>query len=265
MKTLIDILKPAEAIAREAGALLRDAYSKPREISYKGVVELVTQSDVAAEKIIVDGLIKAFPDHAIFSEEGSRRDTSDGYLWFVDPLDGTTNFAHGFPMFAVSMALRDAEGLLVGVVYDPLRDECFTAARGHGAHLNGQPVRVSPTPLLDKSLLATGFPYDVRTTADNNVEAFGVFARRCQGIRRAGAAALDLSYVACGRLDAYWELRLQPYDIGAGVLIVREAGGTVTTYSGDPSDHTILLAESVVASNGLIHSEMLSTLNEIYN
>ncbi len=256
------VLITAERIARAAGVLLREAYHQPRQIEYKGEVDLVTPTDRASEELIVSSLHDAFPDHAILAEEGGTDGRDSPLTWLVDPLDGTTNFAHAFPVFAVSMALRGPEGLLVGVVYDPLRDECFTAARGQGAHLNGQPIHVSACSTLDQALLATGFPYDRRTVADNNVTAFGTFIRRCQGIRRAGAAALDLSYVACGRLDGYWEMRLKPWDVSAGALIVREAGGKVTDYHG--VEHEMLDGHNIVASNRLIHREMLSTLCEIY-
>jgi myo-inositol-1(or 4)-monophosphatase len=224
----------------------------------------VTQADRASEQVIVSMLRQAFPDHSIRAEEGSDSGSSDGPIWFVDPLDGTTNFAHGFPVFAVSMALLDEAGLAVGIVYDPLRDECFSAIRGGGAALNGAPIRVSTCPDIDHALLATGFPYDRRTVADNNTTAFGVLIRRCQGIRRAGAAALDLAYVACGRLDGYWEMRLQPWDVAAGMLIVREAGGIVTDYQGNAGQPATILSQQIVASNGQFHAEILSSLREVY-
>lgn len=261
---LVDVLKTATSIARAAGSHLREAYSQPRQIEYKGAVNLVTQADRASERYIVAALSEAFPDHAIMAEEGSEIGDQTGLTWLIDPLDGTTNFAHSFPVFAVSMALRDAEQVLVGIVYDPMRGECFAAARGLGATLNGRPIHVSGTPKMGQSLLATGFPYDRQTAEDNNITALSVFIRRCQGIRRAGAAALDMAYVACGRLDGYWEMRVQPWDVGAGVLIVREAGGTVTSYGGEEQDGAILAGGKIVASNGLIHPEMLATLAEIY-
>lgn len=257
-------LRRSEVIARRAGELLRAQYSQPRQIEYKGAVNLVTQADHAAEELIISSLAEEFPDHAVVAEEGREITADSGLTWLVDPLDGTTNFAHGFPVFAVSLALRDPEGILLGVVYDPLRDECFTAARGQGAHLNEAPIHVSATPELGQALLATGFPYDRQTAEDNNVAAFGVFLRRSQGIRRAGAAALDLAYTACGRLDGFWEMRLKPWDMGAGLLMVREAGGRVSTYDGDDRDDTIMQTARIVASNGLIHAGMLSTLHEIY-
>lgn len=261
---LADILKTAEPIARLAGTRLREACSQPHQIEYKGAVNLVTQADRASEQYIVSALREAFPDHAIVAEEGSEIGGKNGLTWLIDPLDGTTNFAHGFPVFAVSMALRDTRQVLAGIVYDPMRDECFTAAKDHGAALNGKPIRVSSVPEIGQGLLATGFPYDRQTAEDNNITALGVFIRRCQGIRRAGAAALDLAYVACGRLDGYWEMRVQPWDVGAGVLIVREAGGRVTSYWGDEQDDAVLTSGKIAASNGLIHCEILATLKEVY-
>lgn len=263
-----EILQTAVIIAREAGALLRQGLGEANHINYKGEVDLVTEYDERAEALIVDALQRAFPKHAIHTEErgvvAGHADDEAAYRWLIDPLDGTTNFAHGFPVFAVSLALLacdpDGDGgdhPVVGVVYDPTRDECFSAARGEGAALNGRALHVSPTPTLNTALLATGFPYDRRTRPDNNVGNMGRFIRRCQGIRRAGAAALDLAYVACGRLDGYWELRLYPWDVAAGVLLVQEAGGRVSDLNGG-TDY--LSGAHIVASNGAIHDEMLAVL-----
>ncbi|GAB4473887.1 MAG: inositol monophosphatase family protein [Anaerolineae bacterium] len=276
LHTMIDklalntIRDTAAAIARSAGALLRDAYDQPRQIDYKGTVDLVTQADRAAEETILTALRREFPQHAILAEESGQivpltpSQDGAGLVWLIDPLDGTTNFAHAFPVFAVSIALRDAAGPLVGIIYDPLRDECFSAVRGQGAALNGEPIRVSSVDQLQRSLLATGFPYDRHTAEDNNTAALGVFLRRAQGIRRAGAAAIDLAYVACGRLDGYWEMRLHPWDLAAGVLIVREAGGRITGYRAAAPEEEILSGAQVVASNGLIHEEMLAALATLY-
>jgi myo-inositol-1(or 4)-monophosphatase len=258
-------LKSAESIARSAGALLREAHRQPRQIEHKGtVIDLITQADLASEKAIVDALREQFPDYAILAEEGGEVGGGNGCIWMVDPLDGTTNFAHAFPVFSVSIALRSAEGPLLGVVYDPLRDECFTAARGQGAALNGQPVRPSSTSSLGQALVATGFPYDRHTAEQNNAEAFVVFVRRTQGVRRVGSAALDLCYVACGRLDGFWEMRLNPWDVTAGALIVREAGGMITNYAGEPDHELALSGKQIIASNGPIHDAMVATLGEIY-
>jgi myo-inositol-1(or 4)-monophosphatase len=262
---LKNMLVSAEAIARSAGALLREAYDQPHRINTKDTsINLVTQADLASEKIIITALHEQFPGHAILSEEGGGGGSAGGLTWLIDPLDGTTNFAHAFPVFAVSMALSDAQGPLLGVVYDPLREECFTAIRGQGATLNGQPVRTAATPQLRQALIATGFPYDRHTAQDNNVAAFAAFIRRAQGVRRAGAAAIDLCYVACGRLDGYWEMNLGAWDVAAGSLIVCEAGGRVTDYADRPGSEDLLRGKRIVASNGHIHAEMIGTLREVY-
>jgi len=259
----------AETIARKAGDGLRAAYHRPREIEYKGEIDLVTQADRDSEAAIVAALREHFPDHAILAEEAAGAG-AEGYIsrdvpmWVVDPLDGTTNFAHGFPVFAVTMALVDGGEPVVGVTYDPMRDELFSAARGRGAQRNGEPIRVSETGTLRKALLATGFPYDRHVAEDNNIESLSRFIRRAQGIRRAGAAALDLAYVACGRLDGYWEFRLHPWDVGAGILLVREAGGVVTDYAGWRGSDLPLCGAEIVASNGRIHEDMVGVLREIY-
>jgi myo-inositol-1(or 4)-monophosphatase len=262
---LIAVRETVEGIARKAGEGLRAAYARPRKIDYKGDIDLVTQADLEAEAAIVSALQAHFPAHAILAEEsaGSVHEASTP-TWVIDPLDGTTNFAHGFPVFAVSIALIDSREPLVGVVYDPLRDELFSAARGHGAALNGTTIRVSQIDALRRALLATGFPYDRHVAEDNNTDSFRLFIRRSQGVRRAGAAALDLAYVACGRLDGFWELRLHPWDVGAGILLVREAGGVVTDYAGSPGSDLLLQGAQIVASNGHIHAEMLGVLHELY-
>lgn len=245
------------AIAQEAGALLRQGWGAVTQITYKGEVNLVTEYDLRAEEIIVRALRQRFPQIAIYAEEQGGGDPTgwEQPTWLIDPLDGTTNFAHGFPAFAVSIALVAEGEPVLGVIYDPLLDETFAARRGGGATLNDRPIHVSAVPVLDKALLATGFAYDRRTRPDNNVGHFAHFLRRCQGMRRAGAAALDLAYVACGRLDGFWELRLHPWDVAAGILLVQEAGGRVTDLEGGPRYHS---GEQIVASNGLIHEEMLA-------
>ncbi len=255
----------AESIARQAGALLHEAYHHPVAITNKGKVDLVTQADRDAEALIIGALREGAPGDTILAEEGGEAQVgNNGLTWIVDPLDGTTNFAHGFPVFAVSIGLRTSDEVLLGVIYDPLRDECFTAAKDQGAALNGQSIHVSDVRTLENSLLATGFPYDRHEAEDNNSLAFAVFLRRAQGIRRAGAAALDMAYVACGRVDAYWEMRWQQWDVGAGVVIVREAGGLVTDYEGAAGDDQVLRGRRLVASNGLIHDQMVATLTDVY-
>src|SRR5574341_94493 len=249
----------AERLAREAGAVLREGYGSAKTIEHKGAIDLVTEFDRRSEALIVSALRRAFPEHAIRAEEGSGRSSAGEYEWLVDPLDGTTNFAHGFPVFAVSLALTRRGQLVAGVVYDPLRDELFAAEAGRGATLNGSPVKVSTQMELTNSLLATGFPYDVRTNSRNNFAQFGQFQLRAQGVRRAGSAALDCAWVAAGWLDGYWEFRMNPWDIGAGALLVREAGGRVTTAEGDEN---FLGRDSIVVSNGPIHAQMLRVLRE---
>lgn len=258
------ILKQVQTIAREAGAILREAYDKPGHIDYKGKVNLVTRADLASEEYIVNALRTAFPGYAQLAEESGETQGNNEYTWYIDPLDGTTNFAHGYPVFCVSVALSDKQAPLLGVVYDPLRDECFSAVRDHGADLNGSPLRVSAIPELSRALLATGFPYDRHDASDNNSVAHATFLRLAQGVRRGGSAALDLSYVACGRLDGYWEMRLNPWDVSVGLLLVREAGGRVTDYCGTDSSVFLYQGRHVVASNGVIHQTILSTLAELY-
>jgi myo-inositol-1(or 4)-monophosphatase len=253
-----DYLNVAIAAAREAGALLRAGYGQTLAVEHKSAIDLVTDYDRRAEALILARLRAAFPDHAVNAEE-SGRSAGSAHEWLVDPLDGTTNYAHGFPVFSVSLALTLGGEPAVGVVYDPLRDELFTAQAGQGAALNGSPLRVSAVADLDRALLATGFAYDVRTRAHNNLAEFSRFLLRCQGVRRAGSAALDCAWVAAGRLDGYWELSIQPWDVAAGALLVREAGGLVTTPAGGPD---FLAQGAILASNGRLHAEMLAVLNQ---
>jgi len=259
----------AEQIARDSGALLREFYARGVETEYKGDVDLVTEADRASEKLIVSRLRAAFPEHGIVGEEGTRDQMSGEYRWYVDPLDGTTNFAHGFPVFCVSMGLErrvagqksDTDGELVaGVIYDPLRDEMFSASLGNGAMLNGRKIRVSPTEYLSESLVATGFPSHKRH--DNpNIHFYQQFTLRSHGVRRAGSAALDLAYVACGRIDAYWEFNLNPWDTSAGVLLVKEAGGTVTDFAGGPFQQN---SREVLATNGPLGTEMIELFKVLF-
>jgi myo-inositol-1(or 4)-monophosphatase len=248
--------------AHAAGALIRDNWQRPKEISHKGAIDLVTSVDRNAERCIVDLLQRTFPGHSILAEEETDFvGSQDSYRWIIDPLDGTTNFAHGYPQFCVSIALEHQQDLLLGVVYDPLRRECFAAIRGRGATLNGQPIRISTVPELDKALLATGFPYDRRDNADFYLAYFKAFLTRCQGIRRAGAAALDLCYVACGRLDGFWELKLKPWDSAAGSLIVEESGGRMSDFSGNIFS---IRGNETMASNGAIHAAMVEVMRQIH-
>jgi myo-inositol-1(or 4)-monophosphatase len=258
---MTEFLPTAESIAREAGALLREFYHRGVRTEYKGDVDLVTEADRASEALIGTRLRAAFPDHGIYGEEGTRQALDSEFRWYVDPLDGTTNFAHGFPVFCVVLGCErrhpglapDEDGEMVaGVIYDPLRDEMFSAARGKGATLNGQAIHVSSAKSLQESLIATGFPSQKRHRSPN-VHFYQEFTLRSHGVRRAGSAALDLAYVACGRLDGYWEFQLNPWDTSAGYLLMEEAGGRITHFDG--SKFT-LDSREILATNGLIHNEM---------
>ena len=250
-------LETAITAARTAGALLKLALGKTLDIEFKGEVDIVTDLDRAAEDQIVSIITSRFPEHGILTEESSEKLKESVYRWIIDPLDGTTNFAHGFPVFCVSIALEKDGVVVLGVVYDPTRDELFRAEKSDGAYLNDVEIRVSGVETLDTSLLATGFPYDIRTSRENNLDHFSRFAVKAQAIRRAGSAALDLCYVASGRFDGFWELKLHPWDIAAGTLIIAEAGGRVTDFSGGPSS---LGCKRLLATNGLIHDEMIDIL-----
>ena len=259
----------ADEIAREAGARLREYFAQGVETEYKGDVDLVTVADRTVEKLIRMRLSEAFPEHGIYGEEGTRERMEGEFRWYVDPLDGTTNFAHGFPQFCVSMGLEhrpagtkaDEDGELVaGVIYDPMREELFTAERGRGTRLNGKPAKVSRIGELAESLLATGFPSRKRH-ASPNIHFYQEFTMRSHGVRRAGSAALDLAYVACGRLEAFWEFNLNPWDTAAGILLVQEAGGLVTDFSGA---HFRLDSDEVLASNGLIHEELIGFFGDMF-
>lgn len=259
-KNTSDFLKTAERLAREAGAILRSGYSGyPVAFEHKGDIDLVTEFDRRSEALIIGGLREAFPDHAFNAEESGRSAHRAEYEWLVDPLDGTTNFAHALPTFAVSLALARRGRLLVGVIYDPLRDEMFSAEAGQGATLNGHPLHVSNQANLGQAFLSTGFPYDVRTNPRNNFAEFRQFHLRALAVRRAGSAALDCAYVAAGRFDGYWEFHIKPWDVGAGALIAQEAGGRATTADGNEN---FLGVPAIVVSNGLIHDQMLRVLRE---
>ncbi len=255
-----DYLVFAERVAREAGAILRAGYGHAAAIEHKGTaIDLVTEFDRRSEAHILAALRAAYPDHAVNAEESGTNSVVSDYQWLVDPLDGTTNFAHGFPVFAVSLGLTHRGRLRVGVVYDPVREELYAAEAGQGAALNGQRLAVSAQTELGHALLATGFPYDVRTNPHNNFREFVNFHLRAQAIRRAGAAALDCAWIAAGRVDGYWEFRMKPWDVGPGAFIVREAGGRVTTAAGEED---FLGRDSIVVSNGKIHEQMLQVLRD---
>ena len=259
----------ADGIARQAGALLRGFYTKGVATEYKGDVDLVTEADRASEKLIVEKLKAAFPAHGVYGEEGTRSGMDSEYRWYIDPLDGTTNFAHGFPAFCVILGLErraaglaeDADGELVaGVTYDPLRDEMFSAERGKGAWLNGKRISVSKTATVQESLTATGFPSQKRHSSPN-VHLYQEMTLRSHGVRRAGSAGLDLAYVACGRLDGFWEFNLNPWDTSAGVLLVEEAGGAVNHFDGGKFT---LDSREVLATNGRINEEMVHLFTEMF-
>ncbi|RJR42084.1 MAG: inositol monophosphatase [Deltaproteobacteria bacterium] len=270
--------------ALAAGAVMRLNYLQPHQVIMKGAIDPVTETDLQAQEMIIALIRLHFPDHGFLAEENVEEVAEAGgtgfpacakprsagvptrgagvspadlspHRWIIDPLDGTVNFAHGFPMFCVSIAF-EAEGRLeYGVIYDPLRDELFEAKRGGGAWLNGRPIRVSTTERLDRALVATGFPYDIRERLPETLGRLGRVLGAVQGVRRAGSAALDMCYVACGRFDGFWEENLKPWDTAAGLLIITEAGGRITTFSGGEYD---IYSPYILASNGLIHEEMLS-------
>jgi len=249
--------------ARAAGAILCERLQHVRTIAFKGTVDLVTDADRASEALIAARITDAFPSHRLLGEEGARGASDSGehapeYGWIVDPLDGTTNYAHGYPHFAVSIALEQQGTVILGVVYDPMRDELFVAERGGGATLNGVPLHVSTVDQLIRGLLATGYPYDIDQRGET-AALWNIFVNAAQGTRRDGAAALNLAYVAAGRLDGFWERPLQPWDIAAGGLLVSEAGGRVTSYDHGPFDP---YRREVIASNGLIHGAMVAVIDE---
>lgn len=254
------VLGDAIEIAKRAGSVLREHYGEKQKIHFKGEIDLVTEVDRQAEDLIVAEIRKKYPDHSILTEESPPLEKASSYRWIIDPLDGTTNYAHGYPFFAVSVAAeRDGE-VVAGAVYDPLRDECFSARAGGGALLNGAPIRVSSIDLLRRSLLATGFPYDINTSDETNMEYFEAYARSAQALRRDGSAALDLCYLACGRFDGFWELKLRPWDTAAGYLIVSEAGGKITGLLGEPYS---IYDGDILGSNGLIHHQMVEVVQRV--
>jgi len=243
-------------VAQRAGGVLCRHFGHVRA-EHKGDVDLVTIADRDAEAVILDGLRAAFPHHQVVAEESGTLAGADEFVWYVDPLDGTTNFVHGFPHFAVSLGLVAEGSLMTGVVHDPMRQETFHASRGRGAFLNGRPIVVSRVERLEQALLATGFPYDRRRSATELVPVFQRVLRQSQGIRRAGAAALDLAYVASGRLDGYWEALLQPWDTAAGSVLVAEAGGMVTAYDGS---RPLVPYRDIVATNSYLHAALRAVI-----
>jgi len=259
MKPLLDL---ARSIAMEAGKLQRERIAEPRRIETKSThIDLVTDVDRACEHLILERLDRERPEDGVLSEEaGATRDGSTGFCWIIDPLDGTTNYAHGVPHFAVSIGIEKDGERVIGVIYNPMLDELFWGARGHGAWLNESRIAVSSTASLDRSLLATGFAYDVQSNRQNNLDQFSAFMLRAQAVRRAGSAALDLAYVACGRFDGFWEQHLAPWDVAAGLLLIEEAGGTTSDFAGGPAPRS---GTRTVAANAALHAEMLRVLAEV--
>jgi len=253
-------LETAVGIAREAGALLATLFERHVPFETKGESDLVTEADRASERLIVERLRTHFPSHSIVAEEGGGHESGSGYRWYVDPLDGTTNFAHGFPCFNVTLALECEGELIAGVIFDPIREELFTAERGAGAYLNNRRIRVSQTRRLADALVATGFPSRKRHTSVN-IHFYYQLGIQTHGVRRCGSAAIDLAYVACGRLDAFWEFGLNPWDMAAGRLLVAEAGGKYSGMRGEPHE---LRSPTLVVDNGLIHDEILALFAEIF-
>jgi myo-inositol-1(or 4)-monophosphatase len=248
-----------ENLARQAGTILQAGYEKEHQVGYKGVIDLVTEVDHESEAFLLGEIRRDFPNHHIFSEESGVIQGDDENIWYIDPIDGTVNYAHHIPIFCVSIAYAAGGTLRLGAVYDPMRDEMFLSERGRGAYLNGRPLRVSSATELQKSLLVTGFPYDAWNTPQDNFANFVKFAKMTQGVRRLGSAALDLCYVAAGRFDGFWEMSLNPWDVAAGGLIAEEAGARVTSLAGDPD--YLSPPQSVIASTPGIYARMLGVLN----
>src|ERR1035438_10339739 len=257
---MTDYLECAIEIAQQAGSLLRYYFERHVRFELKGDFDLVTEADRASEKLIVDSLKARFPDHGILAEEGSGHESSSEYRWYVDPLDGTTNFAHGYPVYNVTLGVEKAGELIAGVIFDPNRNELFSCEKGGGSFLNGAKTGVSRAAKLDESLFCTGFP-SRRRHLDVNIHFYHQLAMASHGVRRGGAAAIDLAYVACGRLDGFWEFGLSPWDMAAGKLLVAEAGGVCTDMKGAPHH---LRAPHILTDNGLIHAEVLGLFGAIF-
>jgi myo-inositol-1(or 4)-monophosphatase len=253
-------LSYVENLARRAGAILHAGYDQEHEVGYKGVIDLVTEVDHQSEKFLLGEVQKDFPDHHIFSEESGIIQGNAEHVWYIDPLDGTVNYAHNIPIFCVSIAYAYRGTLRLGAVYDPMRDEMFLAERGKGASLNGRPLHVSSANELQKSLLVTGFPYTAWNTPQDNFANFVKLGKLTQGVRRLGSAALDLCYVAAGRFDGYWEISLNAWDVAAGGLICEEAGARITNVRGEPD--FISPPQSVLASAPGIHAHIFEELNK---
>ncbi len=247
----------ARTTAYDAGKVLLKKSHRRHKITLKGRVDLVTDADLVSERLICGAIRRAYPDHAIIAEEGANYDIESEFRWVIDPLDGTTNFAHNFPFYCISIGLEYKGKIIVGVIFDPERDEMFSAFHGGGAKLNNKKITVSGETKLERSLLATGFPYDIGSSREDNLKQFRRFAKRARGIRRAGSAALDLCYLACGRFDGFWELKLHPWDTAAGMVMVKEAGGRVTDFKGNKYS---IFDKYILATNAKIHRQMMEVL-----
>lgn len=258
---MASFVETAIDIAREAGALLENFQRRRVPFELKGDFDLVTEADRASEQLVVGRLRAHFPDHGLEAEEGARHEGSSAYRWFIDPLDGTTNFAHGFPVYNVTMAVTKDDDLIAGVIYDPVRDEMFAAEKGSGATLNGKKISVSSAPALSESLVATGFPSRKRHL-NINIHFYWQMAMLTHGVRRAGSAAIDLAWVACGRMEAFWEFGLNPWDQAAGILLVQEAGGRCSDMHGGRAH---VRSPHVLADNGHLHREILGVFREIFD
>jgi myo-inositol-1(or 4)-monophosphatase len=259
-KELLDkVAETGRQAALAAGAVLRQNYSKPHQITMKGAIDPVTESDLESQEMIIALIRQRFPEHGILAEEDVGQPPpavrESPYRWIIDPLDGTVNFAHGYPAFCVSIACEAAGGLQYGVIYDPLRDELFEARKGQGAWLSGRPIRVSRTDRLERALVATGFPYDIRERLPETLGRMSRILGVVQGLRRGGSAALDMCYVACGRFEGFYEENLKPWDTAAGLLLIEEAGGRISTFEGGTYD---ISAANILASNGVLHANLLA-------
>ncbi len=253
----MNYLEVAEKTAREAGVILLENLGKVKEIEFKAKNSLVTEVDKLSEEIIISNIKNSFPEHAIFAEESGRDSNESEHLWLIDPIDGTTNYAHAYPFFSISIALEINGEVEVGLVYDPVKDEMFTAEKGKGAFLNRESITVSKSHAIEHSHVCTGFMHEVEWMVEANIKHFGNFIRRARAVRRDGSAALDLCYVACGRFDGFWELGLNPWDTAAAVLILKEAGGQVSTFTGE--EYSIYEKE-ILASNSIVHEQMIEIL-----
>jgi len=253
----VNYLEVAEKAAREAGVILLENLGKVKEIEFKAKNSLVTEVDKLSEEIIISNIKSSFPEHAIFAEESGRDSSESEHVWLIDPIDGTTNYAHAYPFFSISIALEINGELEVGLVYDPVKDEMFTAEKGKGAFLNGESITVSKSHAIEHSHVCTGFMHEVEWMVEANIKHFGNFIRRARAVRRDGSAALDLCYVACGRFDGFWELGLNPWDTAAAVLILKEAGGQVSTFTGDKYS---IYEKEILASNSIVHEQMIEIL-----